>query len=55
MATKKKNWYSNGDLVVIVLMALGAALAVAVEEVTKRYLNKSRRKRGGRKPKPKTT
>ncbi len=43
---KKKTWYSNGNLVIIVLTALSAAVAAgttaAIEGITKRIQNRKK-------------
>ncbi len=49
MPAKKKPWYGNGNIALIILAAVGAAIATAAEEITKRYLNKSKTQRRKRK------
>lgn len=50
MAGKKKTWYSNGNLVILVLTALSAAVAAgttaAIEGISKQIQN---RRKGGTK------
>lgn len=51
MAAKKRARYGNGHLAIIVLSALSAAVAAgaaaAIEGITKRYLNRNKKRKGG--------
>jgi len=42
MPKSSPRWYNNGHLLVIILTAIGAAVAAATDEVTRRYIRQTK-------------